>query len=518
MLFRSHWRAYEEAAAPHRRAWDEAVAPHERAYHEAVAPYQRALDEAKARGEDVDDPGFPKLPSFDVTPEMRESILNNGFKTFARGGEVGKSAINDDSINRALLVAARAARKNGAIPAATKMAQGGSSGSAFKIQPSKTSLIIPTEQQKYEFAKTTPGQVRTMDLVNAFNRGIDRHLSLSPGDQILNYRKAVKALEPYLGTRKDGSPIALISQNAKLLKAKSGDNEERIVLPDGRGVDTTGLSLFPDLREGSFRMCPNSASCSKLCLGKTAGQYSDAFTASQEKIGQTSVRQRALNRSVAFLREPEAFAVRLFGDIERAKRQADLEGNHLGVRLNVLSDLHPRIFKKIIENHPDVSFYDYTKMGYKPVASNHHYTHSSTGLSQEDVDNPHTNWNKMRRFLDEGQNVAMVFTNSEKKIPDFVHDEETGKKYNVVDGRTHDFRPLDMQPGGADGVIVGLSNLKSTGSKNEAHKDSKGFFVRYKPSSGRGLSIAPQKKQTLDLDNDGSVNTDQLINVDKYSE
>ena len=165
---------------------------------------------------------------------------------------------------------------------------------------------------------------------------------------------------------------------------------------------------------------------------------------------------------------------------------------------------------------PGVQFYDYTKMGYKPVASNHHYTHSSTGLSQEDVDNPHTNWNKMRRFLDEGQNVAMVFTNSEKKIPDFVHDEETGKKYNVVDGRTHDFRPLDMQPEGADGVIVGLSNLKSTGSKNEAHKDSKGFFVRYKPSSGRGLSIAPQRKQTLDLDNDGSVNTDQLINVDKY--
>jgi tetratricopeptide (TPR) repeat protein len=112
----THRSAFNEAIAPHWRAYDEAVATHQRAYDEAIAPHQRALDEASARGEDVDDPGFPKLPSFDVTPEMRESILTNGFKTFARGGEVEKSAMNDDSINRALLVAARASKAAGGVP------------------------------------------------------------------------------------------------------------------------------------------------------------------------------------------------------------------------------------------------------------------------------------------------------------------------------------------------------------------------------------------------------------------
>ena len=115
----THRRAYQEALTTHERAYDEAVATQRRARDEAIATNQRALDEARARGEDVDDPGFPKLPSFDVTPEMRESILNNGFKTFARGGEVEKSAMNDDSINRALLVAARAAKAVGGVPQKT---------------------------------------------------------------------------------------------------------------------------------------------------------------------------------------------------------------------------------------------------------------------------------------------------------------------------------------------------------------------------------------------------------------
>ena len=195
-------------------------------------------------------------------------------------------------------------------------------------------------------------------------------------------------------------------------------------------------------------MCPNSASCSKLCLGKTAGQYSDAFTASQEKIGQTSVRQRALNRSVAFLREPEAFAVRLFGDIERAKRQADLEGNHLGMRLNVLSDLHPRIFKKIIENHPDVSFYDYTKMLNRKVAAykNYHLTFSRSESNDKDV----------ARAITQGMNVAVVF--------DAVPERYLGLP--VFNGDDSDLRFLDPSP-----CIVGLKN------KGRARLDDTGFVI-----------------------------------------
>jgi len=369
------------------------------------------------------------------------------------------------------------------------------------------------DQAGYQFQKLAPGQVNTMSLATIFDKAINRHLSLSPADRVVNSRNAVKALEPHLGVRKDGKPIALLSQNAKLLKATTGtDEREPIKIPDGRGVETIGLSLFPDYKEGDFKVCPNSASCRDVCLGKNAGQYSEAFTQAQNKVGKLSIRDRAMNRTKAMMREPEAFAVRLYDDIMSAKMEAERNGNHLGVRLNTLSDLNPRIHDAIIKNHPDVSFYDYTKMAWKPISDNHHYTYSSTGASQEGVDNPHTNWKKMRRHLDSGRNVAMVFTNKEKALPEYVHDKETDKKYKVIDGRWHDFRPLDEleREEGTDGNIVGLSNLKSTGVRDDAHKDSKGFFVRYDPKTmGNTAPIIQQKQQMTDMDNDSKVEPQQ---------
>jgi len=372
----------------------------------------------------------------------------------------------------------------------------------FSIRKSGAAPAAPTGEPPYEFQKIQTGRANTNSLKAAFDTAIERHLSLPEGERIANSRAAIKALEPYLGSRKDGQPIALLSQNAKLLKAQTGtDEKEPLQLDDGRGVETIGLSLYPDYREGEMKLCPNSASCRDQCLGKTSGQYSQAFTEATEKADRVTARKRAMNRTMAMMREPEAFAVRLWDDIESARREAERNGNHLGVRLNTLSDLNPVIHKKIIESQPDVSFYDYTKMGYQPVAENHHYTHSSTGLSQEGVENPYTNWRKMRRFLDPndkgtgGQNVAMVFSGS-KTLPSFVHDQETGKKYRVVDGKSHDFRPLDIQPEGEDGVIVGLTNLKSTGQRSKAHLDSEGFFVHYDPKiHGDTVRIMPQKKK-----------------------
>ena len=254
------------------------------------------------------------------------------------------------------------------------------------------------EEGEYQFQKLEPNKVNTMSLATIFDKAIQRHLALPRADRIVNSRNAVKALEPYLGARKDGTPIALLSQNAKLLKAAQGtDEKEPIKIPDGRGVETIGLSLYPDHKEGDFKLCPNSASCRDACLGKTAGQFSEAFTEAQRKAGRLSVRDRAMNRTQAMMREPEAFAVRLYDDILSAKMQAERNGNHLGVRLNTLSDLNPRIHEAIIKNHPEVSFYDYSKMKWNPIADNHHYTYSSTGVSQQGVDNPHTNWKEIGR-------------------------------------------------------------------------------------------------------------------------
>jgi hypothetical protein len=377
----------------------------------------------------------------------------------------------------------------------------------FNIAPRsfERSQVAPS----FEFQPIQPGMANTKNLEAAFDRAIAKHLSMSEGDRISNVRAAIKKLEPYLGTTKNGDPIQLLTKNKKLEKAeKTSETGERLTLPDGRGIQTTGLSLSPDYREGNLKLCPNSASCRGICLGKSAGQYgfSDAPEVQPVLGPKVSVRQRAMNRTLAFLREPEAMAVRLYDDIERAKRMADMKGDHLGVRLNTLSDLPPQLFKSLIHNHPDVSFYDYTKMKYEPIADNHHLTYSSTGLSQEGIENPNSNWKHMRQRLDNGDNVAMVFSHRGKELPHTVHDQETGDAYQVVDGRWHDFRPLDIQPHGKKGVIVGLSNLSNIGARDRAHLDNKGFFVHYDPAVHNGVvNVMPQKKQMTGMTNDGQV-------------
>ena len=324
------------------------------------------------------------------------------------------------------------------------------------------------------------------DLKAAFDTAIANHLSLSPADQVANVIAADKRLSPHTGALKNGRGVPLLGKNAKLLKSETGYGEEEPVrLDDGRGIETAGLALAPAYQEGKFNTCPNSASCKDECLGKTSGNYFKVG-GGQDLTAFKGPRLNSLKKTIAMMREPEAFAVKLYDEIAAAKREAARNGNHLGVRLNVLSDINPLIHKSLIEAHPDVSFYDYTKNNSNPVASNHHYTYSSTGVSNPElgVDNPHTNWKQMRRRLDQGDNVAMAFSHREH-LPEVVVDQETGKRYKVVNGDAHDFRPLDMQPEGSTGVIVGLKNKKATGTTEGATRESKGFFVHYDPKLKR---------------------------------
>lgn len=348
----------------------------------------------------------------------------------------------------------------------------------FSIQPQ--SFGAPTG--KAGAFKSYDEQPTMKGLKEAFDTAIRNHLSMSPADQVQNVIAADRRLSPHTGATKNGRGVPLLGKNAKLLKSETGYGEEEPVkLPDGRGIETTGLALAPAYQEGKFSTCPNSASCKDECLGKTSGNYFKVG-GGQDLTAFKGPRLNSLRKTVAMMREPEAFAVKLYDEISAAKREAARNGNHLGVRLNVLSDINPLIHKSLIEAHPDVSFYDYTKNNSNPVARNHHYTYSSTGISQPDigVNNPHTNWKQMRRRLDGGDNVAMAFSNREH-LPEVVVDQETGKRYKVINGDAHDFRPLDMQPDGTDGVIVGLKNKKATGTTEGAARESGGFFVHYDP-------------------------------------
>lgn len=323
-------------------------------------------------------------------------------------------------------------------------------------------------------------------LKEAFETAIANHLSLSRDERIQNAMAADRRIAQHLPSSSGRGAAPLLTKNAKLIKSETGyGDEEPVKLDDGRGVETTGLALAPAYQEGKFNTCPNSASCKDECLGKLSGNYFKVG-GGKDLSAFKGPRLNSLKKTIAMMREPEAFAVRLYDEIDRAKEEAARNGNHLGVRLNVLSDINPLVHKALIEAHPDVSFYDYTKNNSTPVAANHHYTYSSTGVSDpvKGVVNEHTNWKQMRRRLDQGDNVAMAFSHKEH-LPEIVFDEETGKRYRVVDGDKHDFRPLDIQPQGADGVIVGLKNKKAIGSVDKATQESKGFFVRYEPNSMR---------------------------------
>jgi hypothetical protein len=365
----------------------------------------------------------------------------------------------------------------------------------FAIAPSQVPTKGPEHFTPYDKTNPNKGGLQT-----AFDEAIAHHLSLSPEERMKNSVRASEAVGDIIGRTAEGKVKDLLGQNEKLKKSGKGpENGEPIKLPDGRGVETTGLALSPAYREGKFDTCPNHHSCKDECLGKTSGNYFK-LGGGQDLSEFKGPRLNSLLKTHAFLHDPHNFAVKLHDEISDAKAIAAQNGNHLGLRLNVLSDINPRVHKAIMEAHPDVTFYDYTKNNTDPVASNHHYTYSSTGVSQPGVENQHTNWKSMRRRLLGGDNVAMAFSHKDH-LPEFVHDQETGHKFRVVDGDTHDFRPLDMQPEGEHGVIIGLKNKKATGEMNKAHIDSKGFFVHYDPQlkitkNKKGLPVYERKAST----------------------
>lgn len=363
-------------------------------------------------------------------------------------------------------------------------------------------------------------------LKSAFDEAIANHTSLPRGERVANSRNAREVVASHVGINKSGKPIDLLSQNQKLLKAEKG-GKDAITTEDGSGVETTGLSLSPAYEEGKFNTCPNSKSCKKECLGKTSGG-NFRFGGGKDLEAMKGPRLTHYNKTQALLRNPKEFAVRLHDEIQAAKTMADSNGNHLGVRLNVLSDIHPKVYESLMKAHPDVTFYDYTKNNTKPVAPNHHLTYSSTGVTQpagkngveKHVENEHQNWHAMRNKLEQGHNVAMAFSHN-KELPSHVHDEETNTHYNVVSGDTHDFRALDKQPKGSKGVIIGLARKAATHSDKSAAAGSNGFFVHYDPqykkeggklakdeegnpiAQNKIVSIAKQKRGQINVDNDG---------------
>ena len=215
-----------------------------------------------------------------------------------------------------------------------------------------------------------------------------------------------------------------------------------------QGYMTYILHLAPADVSG-YNTCPKAtAGCKAACLN-TAGR------GGMFKRGEsTNVIQEARKRKTRFFFEDrENFLATLKDDIRKAIRQSEKKGLVPVFRLNGTSDISWEKYG-VIQEFPNVQFYDYTKILGRKVngLANYHLTFSAADGNDLDV----------LRAIKEGYNIATVF-GIKKTLP-------MPKTYNgvsVFNGDDSDLRFLDPK-----GVVVGLY------AKGKAKKDISGF-VKY---------------------------------------
>tara|TARA_R100001460_G_scaffold6291_5_gene16671 strand:- start:89 stop:793 length:705 start_codon:yes stop_codon:yes gene_type:complete len=228
----------------------------------------------------------------------------------------------------------------------------------------------------------------------------------------------------------------LNSGNAKTLKG------EKV------GFRTFGLHLSPATKSG-FNVCQwASAGCRAACLD-TAGRGC-----------MSNVQNSRIAKTRRFFKDNFGFMSDLRIEIGKAIKSAARKNLTPCFRLNLTSDIPWENMKKgsktsVIEEFPEVNFYDYTKGFYRmrkwldgKMPKNYHLTFSRSEETSDD---------RIKKILSLGGNVAVVFRGSLPK---------TYLGFPVVDGDENDLRFKDKK-----GVIVGLVE------KGLAKKDETGFVV-----------------------------------------
>jgi hypothetical protein len=253
---------------------------------------------------------------------------------------------------------------------------------------------------------------------------------------------------------------------AKLLG--EGDSNPKTAKND---VVTMGLSLYPADGAGVGNLCPLSKYCKIPCL------------AHQGQGPVPTVMASRVAKSVLWVLAREWFLSKLNRELSRF-RAAYPPDTTVGVRLNMFSDV-PWEAYGVIDSHPGISYYDYTKIPKRAgqVRPNYWVTFSYDGH----------NWDDCARILADGGNVSVVFYNAttapvcgkaahRQTLP------ESFRGFQVIDGGKTDWRPDDPR-----GVIVGLRLLARTyASRDKAIAD--GFAVL---AEGCAMAHAPRKPRRL---------------------
>lgn len=216
--------------------------------------------------------------------------------------------------------------------------------------------------------------------------------------------------------------------------------DSKTVKGETQGYLTGILYLIPD-----YDLCPASklAQCDIACL----------VSAGRGKFN--SVIKGRTNKTKIYRQFPELFYWLIERDIERLQKKADKQGLRFCVRLNGTSDIDHTSF---IAKHPDVQFYDYTKMSKRAIENtldNYHITFSYSAASERYIKHGY-------KAIAAGVNMAVVFRGDMPK---------TFKGVPVINGDETDLRFLDKPVFKDVPVIVGLS------AKGAAKHDNTGFVV-----------------------------------------
>lgn len=205
----------------------------------------------------------------------------------------------------------------------------------------------------------------------------------------------------------------------------------------------TGILYLAPAKISGYEVCPRrSAGCTAACL-YTAGM--GAFS---------NVQQARINKTKSFFEDRDNFMDQLRKDIKALVRKAAKQNMKPAVRLNGTSDIEWTRFG-IMDEFPDVQFYDYTKVFSRLTQkrpANYHLTFSKNESNDEECE----------AALKLGVNVAAVFNTKKGEL--FP---KSWKESYTYDGDESDVRFEDPK----GGFVIALR------AKGQAKKDKTGFVI-----------------------------------------
>jgi hypothetical protein len=172
----------------------------------------------------------------------------------------------------------------------------------------------------------------------------------------------------------------------------------------------------------------------------------------------SNVRNARLSKTARFFKDKAAFVRELSADITRFENYCTKNDVKPCIRLNGTSDIRWELLKvdgkHIFDTHPNVQFYDYTKIANRRTSkiTNYHLTwsYSAANPKYEEM------WKVARK---RGMNIAVVFRDKHNIPSSFLN-------LPTLDGDADDLRFLDAK----DHVV-------SLYAKGDAKKDYSGFVV-----------------------------------------